>query len=211
MNYLPSGWIWRHGFPSHVPAVYSRPREHERWRPVPQLQPRFHAARGDRIQRRRRETEAFTTWQTIILGLAGGCFSLITIGGNLIVIISFFLERTIRQPANYFIASLAVSDLLIGTVSMPLYTTYILSSKHWSMGETFCDLWLSVDYTACLCSIYTVFCITVDRFCSIKLPAKYRVWRTERKVAYFSHSISRSLLVRHWNSDVISKLFENRL
>jgi len=64
---------------------------------------------------------------------------------------------------------------------MPLYTVYILSEKTWPMGEILCDLWLSLDYTACLCSIYTVFCITVDRFCSIRLPARYRMWRTERK------------------------------
>jgi len=68
---------------------------------------------------------------------------------------------------------------------MPLYTVYILSAKTWPLGEILCDLWLSLDYTACLCSIYTVFCITVDRFCSIRLPARYRMWRTERKVCYF--------------------------
>jgi len=68
---------------------------------------------------------------------------------------------------------------------MPLYTVYILSVKTWPLGETLCDLWLSLDYTACLCSIYTVFCITVDRFCSIRLPARYRIWRTERKVLHF--------------------------
>ena len=43
---------------------------------------------------------------------------------------------------------------------MPLYTVYILSHKTWPFGEILCDLWLSLDYTACLCSIYTVFCIT---------------------------------------------------
>lgn len=73
--------------------------------------------------------------------------------------------------------------LFAGTISMPLYTAYILSFKTWRLGEILCDLWLSIDYTACLCSIYTVFCITVDRFCSIRIPASYRTWRTRRKVS----------------------------
>src|SRR6218665_1921321 len=124
----------------------------------------------------------YKTWELVILGILAGCISLVTICGNLTVLMSFFLERSIRQPSNYFIASLAVSDLLIGTISMPLYTTYMLTWKNWPLGEILCDLWLSIDYTACLCSIYTIFCITIDRFCSIRLPTKYRVWRTERKV-----------------------------
>lgn len=65
---------------------------------------------------------------------------------------------------------------------MPLYTVYLLSGQHWPLSENLCDLWLSLDYTACLCSIYTVFCITADRFCSVVAPAIYRQWRTERKV-----------------------------
>jgi len=84
---------------------------------------------------------------------------------------------------------------------MPLYTVYILSEKTWPFGEILCDLWLSLDYTACLCSIYTVFCITVDRFCSIRMPARYRAWRTKRKIcnpiSFLAPSADSAELRRH--------------
>ncbi|EUB64484.1 Muscarinic acetylcholine receptor M5 [Echinococcus granulosus] len=117
----------------------------------------------------------------VVLGILSSLVSLCCILGNLLVLVAFCVDRGVRASNNYFIISLAVTDLTIGLISLNLLILYLLLG-YWPLGNFICDCWLAIDFTACLVSQVTVFLITLDRFMSVKFPVKYRNWRSENKL-----------------------------
>lgn len=69
----------------------------------------------------------FSTIQTILIAICLGVCILLTVGGNILVLLAFIVDRNIRQPSNYFIASLACTDMLIGNVFIHFVTLYKLA------------------------------------------------------------------------------------
>ena len=101
----------------------------------------------------------------LLISIAAGICSLVTVLGNAVVIISFLINKTLRNFSNCMILSLAFSDLTIGMFSMNVFTTYNVSKK-WILGSAMCKAWLSVDYTASNASIMNLLVICVDRLAS---------------------------------------------
>lgn len=54
---------------------------------------------------------------------------LLTIGGNILVILAVSLEKKLQNATNYFLMSLAVADMLVGILVMPVSLITILYGK----------------------------------------------------------------------------------
>ena len=81
---------------------------------------------------------------------------------NIIVIVVITSSRQLRTVTNVFFVSLAVSDLLVASVNMPLQ---LLSQLHneWTLGEPLCKLSRYVQGVVVVTSILTLTGIAVDR------------------------------------------------
>ncbi|XP_075587528.1 uncharacterized protein LOC124499161 [Dermatophagoides farinae] len=116
--------------------------------------------------------------------LIGGSLSLITILGNVLVMVAFKIDRQLQTISNYFLLSLAVADFLIGFISMPLSLIYIVADG-WPLGYSICDIWLAIDYLNSNASVLNLLLISFDRYFSVTRPLTYRAKRTTRRACIF--------------------------
>lgn len=112
--------------------------------------------------------------------IAGTLLSLVTAGGNLLVLLSFKMDKQLQTISNYFLFSLGVADLVVGFISIPLMTLYSAEGQ-WTLGYVACQFWLSVDYLMSNASVCNLLLISFDRYFSLTRPLTYRPRRTKKK------------------------------
>lgn len=127
-------------------------------------------------------TEATLLGLQISVSVLLAIVTLATLLSNAFVIATIFLTRKLHTPANFLIGSLAVTDMLVSILVMPISIVYTVS-KTWSLGQIFCDIWLSSDITFCTASILHLCVIALDRYWAITDALEYSKRRTMRRAA----------------------------
>lgn len=118
----------------------------------------------------------------ITLSAVLAMLTLATALSNAFVITTIALTRKLHTPANVLIGSLAVTDLLVSILVMPISILYTVS-KTWTLGQIMCDIWLSSDITFCTASILHLCVIALDRYWAITDALEYSKRRTTRRAA----------------------------
>ncbi|XP_062043566.1 5-hydroxytryptamine receptor 1B [Lepus europaeus] len=118
----------------------------------------------------------------VLLVLLLALFTLATTLSNAFVVATVYRTRKLHTPANYLIASLAVTDLLVSILVMPISTMYTVTGR-WTLGQVICDLWLSSDITCCTASIMHLCVIALDRYWAITDAVEYSAKRTPKRAA----------------------------
>ena len=121
-------------------------------------------------------------YRTVLIIIGGIILSFLTTAGNLLVLISFRINKQLRTVTNYFLFSLAIADFTIGCFSIPIFFTFFEKDR-WPFDSFLCDVWLSVDYTMSNASVASLLLICFDRYFSITRPLTYRSKRTPKRVS----------------------------
>ena len=78
-----------------------------------------------------------THWAIIAFLILICCMTVLS---NLTVILCFCLEPRLREPFNYFIFNLAVTDCMTGAFGMSHLTVYTYYG-YWPLGYRHCSFW----------------------------------------------------------------------
>ncbi|XP_045078142.1 neuropeptide Y receptor type 2-like [Coregonus clupeaformis] len=110
----------------------------------------------------------------VVLILAYSTIILLGVVGNSLVIYVVYRFKTLRTVTNFFIANLAVADLLVNTLCLPFTLVYTLLGE-WKFGQVLCFLLPYAQGLAVHVSTVTLNVIALDRHRCIVYPLETRM------------------------------------
>lgn len=125
--------------------------------------------------------DLYTVQTSIPLVMLVSFLILMTVFGNVMVVIAVTTSRALRAPQNLFLVSLACADILVATSVMPFSLANELMG-YWYFGKVWCEIYLALDVFFCTSSIVHLCAISLDRYWSVSKPIEHNRRRTPRRI-----------------------------
>jgi 7 transmembrane receptor (rhodopsin family). len=95
--------------------------------------------------------------------------------GNALVLIAFWKSKKLRKNVeNFFLASLATSDLMLLVFIVPMKMEYALNNFNFCASLAMCRLFITTDHLFFIASILSIFSLTFSRYITIIKPYDFR-------------------------------------
>uniref|UniRef100_A0A8B9ITZ9 Neuromedin U receptor 2 n=1 Tax=Amazona collaria TaxID=241587 RepID=A0A8B9ITZ9_9PSIT len=101
--------------------------------------------------------------------------------GNFLVCLVILKHRNMKTPTNYYLFSLAISDLLVLLFGMPLEVYEMWSNYPFLFGPIGCYLKTALFETVCFASILSVTTVSVERYIAILHPFRAKLESTRKR------------------------------
>lgn len=120
---------------------------------------------------------------------------LLTIGGNILVIMAVSLEKKLQNATNFFLMSLAVADMLVGILVMPVSLIAVLYGKWLPSLLAISSCFLAARNDTCTASVLVFIAENALKSCSTeslfyllggtapRLAGKPELWEKQGSVA----------------------------
>jgi len=111
------------------------------------------------------------------------CLIFLAFAGNVVVCITVLKSTRLRTVPNLFITNLAVSDILMAVVCMPI-SLHVLISGEWPFSSVVCDLQGFFVFSFGIVSQVNMSVIAVNRYFAVCRPFDCKVIFTKRNVLF---------------------------
>ena len=130
------------------------------------------------------ESSPFET-SVIINSVLNALLIPICIAGNVLVLAAVWRNPSLRTPSTILLCSLAVSDLFVGFLALPVYIAFALTSlSRVSSYLRLSQARIFLNIQLCGVSLETMTAISVDRYLALRYHMRYPNLMTSKRAMY---------------------------
>ena len=118
-------------------------------------------------------SEEISVFMRVLIALACLLVLLLSFLGNTLVVYVILHFKRLKNPTNYILLSLAITDLAVSFLVM--FPSMIQDTlQKWIFNNLFCKLYVGFDISCCTASILHLLLTAVDRYIAIFNPLTYK-------------------------------------